>query len=128
MAAVTGPIIAGCGDEDGSIKKCTWTLTSADPTGVGVSIPEWSDRTWHVNNGTIGGATLTVESAATDTDADYAACKNAAGGAAIGITAVPGIATNIENSLFIRPRLNPVGSGASVVVTLIARRGNNMRQ
>lgn len=125
VAAVrdNNPLAAGA---DGSLIVVTWVLTTADPKGQAVCIPEWYDRTWHAY-GTIGGATLAIETAQTNTDAQFAACKNAAGGAAIAITSLPACAVNIENSMFIRPNLSTVGVGATVNVMLVARRMNPLR-
>lgn len=114
-------------DQDGSVMECFWTLTTADPKGDAVQIPEWMDRTWHFK-GTIGTAHVKVETAPTDTDADFAETKNAAGGATIDITALPAVVTPIENSRFARPRLNTAGAGATVTAHVICRRSNNMRQ
>jgi len=119
------PTSVGVGTEDGSVLKCVWLLTTADFVGQAVKIPEWSDQTWHMT-GTFGAATVVVETAPVDTDAQFSVCKNAAGGAAIGVT-VQGVVTPIENSQFMRPKLSVVGAGASITVTLIARRGNSMR-
>lgn len=119
------PTSVGVGAEDGSVLKCVWVLTTADLFGQAIKIPEWSDQTWHFT-GTFGGATVVVETAPVDTDAQFAVCKNAAGGAAIAVTA-QGVVTPIENSQYMRPKLSVAGAGASITCTLIARRGNSMR-
>lgn len=131
MAAVTPTMNGYAGQADGSILEVVWVLTTANNIGLGVSMDEWVDRTWHLKidgGGSLGSGTLAVETAPSDTDADYAACKNAAGGAAIAINAAPGVATSIENAGFMRPKLNGSTGASGVRVTLRARRPNPMRQ
>jgi hypothetical protein len=113
------------GAEDGSAIMFTWTLTTGNPDGEPVSIPEWFDRTWHAY-GTLGAATMQVEGSGDKTN--WAPCNNAAGGAVISITSLPKIISNIENSRWIRPNLSTPGAGASWTVILTARRQNPMRQ
>lgn len=131
MAAVTPTVTFYAGQGDGSILQAVWVLTTTDNIGLGFPMDEWVDRTWHLKidgGGSIGGGTLAVETAPTDTDADYAACKNAAGGAAIAISSAPGVATSIENAGFMRPKLNGSTGASGVRVTMRARRPNPMRQ
>lgn len=129
MAAILPTVTRSIGERDGSVLQAVWVLTTDDNIGVGVPMPEWVDRTWHVKidgGGSIGGGTVAVETAPTDTDADYASCKNAAGGAAISLTGAT-CATSIENAGFMRPKLNGSTGASGVRVTLLARRPNNMR-
>lgn len=129
MAAITPTITKGLASGDGSVIQAVWVLSTTDNIGVGFPMDEWVDRTWHVKidgGGSIGGGTVGVETAPTDTDADYAACKNAAGGAAISLTGAT-VATSIENAGYMRPKLNGSTGASGVRVTLRARRPNNMR-
>ena len=124
MAAVMPTIVRNVGAGDGSVFRAVWVLTTADNIGVGVPMPEWMDRTWHLKidgGGAIGGGTVAVETAPSDTDADYAPCKSAAGGAAISLTAAT-CATSIENAGYMRPKLNGSAGASGVRVTLTARR------
>jgi hypothetical protein len=130
MAAIQPTITHKVGDEDGSLMFAVWVLSTTDNIGIGVPMAEWIDRTWHVKidgGGSIGGGTVAVETAPSDTNADYAACKNAAGGAAISLTGAT-CATSIENVGFMRPKLNGSTGASGVRVTLLARRPNTMRQ
>ena len=131
MAAVTPTVTFYAAGQDGSVIQAVWILTTTDNIGLGFPMDEWVDRTWHLKidgGGSLGSGTLAVETAPSDTDADYAACKNAAGGAAIAINAAPGVATSIENAGFMRPKLNGSTGASGVRVTLRARRPNPMRQ
>lgn len=126
MAAVTPTITRNVGVADGSVFKAVWVLTTTDNIGVGIPLPEWMDRTWHLKidgGGSIGGGTVAVETAPTDTDVDYAVCKNAAGGAAISLTGAT-CATSIENAGYMRPKLNGSAGASGVRVTLTARRSS----
>lgn len=129
MAAIQPTITRAVGSGDGSVIQAEWVLNTTDNIGVGFPMDEWVDRTWHVKidgGGSIGGGTVAVETAPTDTTADYAACKNAAGGATISLTAAT-VATSIENAGYMRPKLNGSTGATGVRVTLRARRPNPMR-
>ena len=112
------------GDQDGSTKKVTWTLTTADHTGTAVKLPEWADRTIQFG-GTWGGATAIVEGS--QDNVLFGGLSNAAGGAAISKTADAGPVSIIELPIYMRPRLSVVGAGATVTATLLLRRANPMR-
>lgn len=124
--AVTPTFNNSAGQEDGSIKIVTWALTTADPTGVGVEIPEWADRTIQFT-GTWGGATAAFQGSNIDTDGLYGNLSNAAGAAAITKTADGAPIAVIELPRYVRPKLTTVGAGASVTATLMLRRANPMR-
>lgn len=115
MAAVT---VSNLG-ADGQVKKFTWTLTTADPTGE--PIPgawcEFADRTIYFL-GTWGGATAIWEGGDGSTYVQLTDAQTVL----ISKTA-NGIETVVEVPEFSRPRLSVAGAGASVVVTCIARRG-----
>lgn len=114
------------GTRDGSIRTVTWTLTTADPTGDAVEMPEWGDRTWTVS-GTFGGATCSIEGANTNSDTLFTTMSNAAGAAALTFTAL-GTKTVIELPMYMRPKLTTVGVGATLTVVLVMRRANPLRQ
>lgn len=101
--------------------KITWTLTTADATGDGIALPEHPDRCWHAT-GTWGGATATMQGSNTDTDGLYSALLNAVGGASITWTADGATKNSVESCLYVRPKLTTAGTGATVVVVLIARK------
>lgn len=124
MAVFTVTPAAGL-DQDRSIMVVTWVLTTADPTGDAYQIPEWIDKTWSAT-GTFGGATVEVQGSNTLPDADFIVMSNAAGGAILTFTAL-GCKTMIEGPRYVRPKLTTVGAGASITVTLCARRANPMR-
>jgi len=115
MAAVTITDISG----NGQVKKAVWTLTTADPTGgaIGPELLEHADRTVYFL-GTWGGATAAIEGGDGTT---YVAITDPQGNAVAKTTNA--IETLIETPEYIRPRLSTVGVGASVVVTMILRRG-----
>jgi hypothetical protein len=112
MASPTTTDING----DRSVMLVTWTLTTADHTGDAVSWADWADRSCQMT-GTWGGATAVLEGAnvatyisITDPQAN-AISKNA-----------DALEACTEITRFVRPRLSTVGSGATVVVTLLMRR------
>ena len=101
----------------------TWVLTTADPTGnpLGAEISQHTDLCWHAT-GTWGGATAAIQGSNTNTDGLYGAMTNASGGTAITWTADSAPKQQVEKPVFVRPKLTTVGAGASVTVTLFARR------
>lgn len=96
----------------------TWVLTTADPIGTAVQLPQHADLCWQVE-GTFGTATATIEGS--NAGVVYGGLTNAAGGTAATFTAA-GLKTIIERPLFVRPNLTTVGVGASVNVTVLARK------
>ena len=123
-ATVTSQI----GRADNSVVSYTWLLTTGDPTGDAAQIPEWADQTWQFGTATdtLGGATGAAQGSNTDVDADYQTLSNAAGATPATFAAF-GLKTVIENPRFVRPKLTAIGAGASITVTLIARRANPLR-
>lgn len=115
------------GEYDMSLFLATWTLTTADPTGTAVEIPEWADRTWQVGTGaeSFGGGTVAIEGCHSNVDGDFKTLSNAAGATPTTFTAV-GVKTVIELTRYMRPKITG-SAGASVTVTLMARRANPMR-
>lgn len=128
MAALTQQPI-DISEGEGYVKVAQWTLTSADPKGDPIELPEYNDITWTVlsTGTTLGGAVVSVRTGPNTTDADFCQCKNAAGGAAIALNAVATCATSIERSRYIAPYLSTVGAGATVVVHATMRRSNPKR-
>jgi hypothetical protein len=111
------------GAQDGSCILYTWALTTANADGASIQAPEWSDRTWQAQ-GTWGGATLTIQGSNDGTN--WFTLYNAATGVPITFTANGG-ATPIELPLYMRPNLTTAGSGATVTVTMLARRAQPLR-
>ncbi len=101
------------------VYRVTWTLTSADPTGDAVSLPQARDRCWQ-STGTWGGATMAAQGSNTNTDALFGAVTNANGGLAITETANSVCKNSLESCEFVRAKLTAVGAGATVVVVLNA--------
>jgi hypothetical protein len=108
---------------DGSVFLYQWTITTADHTGAAMENVQWADRSAQFQ-GTFGGATIILEGSNDGTN--YQLLKQAAGGSDISFTSA-GIAQLLEVCRYLRPRLSAVGSGASIVVSLVARRANPMR-
>lgn len=122
MALVT-PTITDIGDGRGGTKLITWVLTTADTTGVAVGpeLGQHSDLCWQAS-GTWGGATAAVQGSNTDSDALFGAMTNASGGSAITWTSDGAPKQSIEKPAYVRPKLTTGGAGASVTVTLFARK------
>ena len=123
MATVTPTFSRDIGESDGSLNFYTWVLTTANTDGEPVQAQQWADRTFQVV-GTFGGATCSIEGSNDGTN--WATLSNAAGSAAATFT-VAGIKAIIELPRFIRPNLTVAGSGASLTVTLLARRQQPLR-
>lgn len=122
-------ILSAVGDEDRSIKQATWALTTADPTGTAVEWPEYGDRTWSVSVGVAGGSILQIQGSNTNVEADFVVLSSAAGGTDLNfVVATAQCESSIEAPRFARAKLVTPGAGATVTVTLIARRGSGMRQ
>lgn len=123
MATVT-PTVTYPGNGDGSVILYSWALTTANPDGAPVQGPEWADRTWTAT-GTWGGATMAPQGN-NDGGASWMPLSNASGGADVAATANDVFST-VELPLFVRPNLTVVGAGATITVTLLARRATPMR-
>lgn len=108
---------------DNSVVLCTWPLLTANPDGTPFEMPEYADRTWQAT-GTFGGATLAFQGSNDGTN--WFPLSNAAGGSAATLTAAGGVAT-IELPRYVRPNLTTAGTGATITVTLLARRATPMR-
>lgn len=113
---------------DGSIMRVTWVLLTANPIGTPVAIPEWADKTWIIgaNAGdAFGGATCSLKGKNLNGETAVVLNKAATGATATAVAA--GVIATIENPVFVYPELTSVGAGATVTVTVMARRPNIMR-
>lgn len=124
-------------ENDRSIKKVIWTLTTANPIGLAVALPEWADKTFDIDGTSSGlswGGTAVCGLKGGNTGTSDAVLNPilmslATGGGAGNATtsAANKLMTVIENPLFVYPELTTVGVGATVRVTLICRRATPMR-
>lgn len=121
---ITPTFLNTLGRSDGSAVLATWVLTSADPVGHSVELPEFSNFTWQYE-ATWGGATLTLQGSNSGAGYFPLTKVNTAGTAATA-TADGGTATN-EVCRFVRPNLTVVGAGATVTVSLVANRATPVR-
>lgn len=122
MATVT-PTLAKVGDQDDSAVLFTWALTTANTDGSPLEWTQWADRCFQAV-GTWGGATLTIQGSNDGTN--WFSLSNAAGAAAATFTADGGKSI-IELPRYVRPNLTTPGAGATVAVTLLARRAQPLR-
>jgi len=120
---MANPTYVGDLSGDGSIISFTWALTTADPTGAYIDQTAWADRTFTAS-GTWGGATCTIEGSNDGTN--WMPLSDAAGAADATAAANKAI-TVVELTRYIRPNLTTVGVGATVTVTLVARKATPMR-
>ncbi len=113
-------------DGDVSVKRVVWVLTTANTDGAPLEFTEWADRTFQFGNSgdTLGGAVGAVEGS--NDGVTWYTLSNAAGATPATFSAF-GIKTIIELPQFMRPNLTTPGAGASITVTLIARRANPLR-
>lgn len=123
MATVTPSFSRDLGDADGSLNFYTWVLTTANTDGEPVQANQWADRTFQVV-GTFGTATCAIEGSNDGTN--WFTLSNAAGATAAAFTAA-GLKAIIELPRFIRPNLTTPGIGATLTVTLLARRQQPLR-
>jgi hypothetical protein len=113
--------------QDGSVRIFQWVLTTADPTGLAVCLPEWADRTWSVSVGAAGAATLKLEGSNTNVTADFATMHDAAVPATSSWASGPQCVNTVENPVFVRPNLTTPGAGATWTITLCARRASPIK-
>lgn len=121
-------------EQDMSIRKVTWVLTTANPQGKAVSMSEWADKTFDIDGTSAGnawgGATCAIQGGNTGAVGgaitNPQTLNNPAGGTALS-TSANKVAAVIENPLLIAPVLTTPGAGATVTVTAILRRNNIMR-
>jgi len=115
-------------EDDKSFIKCTWVLTTADPTGTSIACPEFNEKVWTIGNASgdaFGGATCSLQGI--NKSGDTLVTLNKAAGGAAATAAAAGVITTIENTLFVAPVLTSVGAGATITVTVVARRSNILR-
>ena len=124
MASAIPVMTRDFGSSDGSMIQAIWTITTAGIDGVPIQYPEYADRTFQCS-GTWGAATLAIQGS--NDNVTYFTLSNAAGATAATFTA-DGMKSVIELPRFIKPILTAVGAGATITVTLVARRANPMRQ
>lgn len=109
-------ILTRLNDEAGRLFE--WTLTSENPDGTPIEWAQWADRCFSAS-GTWGGATLTIRGS--NDGITWMTLSNAAGGTGATFTG-DGLKSIIELPRYVRPELTAPGTGASVNVTLMARR------
>lgn len=115
-------------EDDKGFVKVTWNLTTADPTGDLVAIPEFNDKVWTVgaqSGAAFGGATCSLQGI--NATGDTRVTLNKAAGGTTATAAAAAVISTIENTLFVAPTLTVVGAGAVIQVTLLARRANIIR-
>ena len=115
-------------DNDKAFIKCTLILTTADPTGALIAIPDFNDKSFTIGNAAgdaFGGATCSLQGS--NVLADTLVTLNKAAGGTAATAAVAAVISTIENTLFVAPVLTAVGAGATITVTLLARRANVLR-
>lgn len=120
---MANPTYVGDISGDNSVICYEWALTTADPTGTGIGQVNYADRTF-VAWGTWGGATLTIEGSNDGTT--WVALSNAGSASRATATADAAI-TIVELTRYVRPKLTTVGVGATITVSLAARRATPMR-
>lgn len=103
-------------DTPGNTYLYEWVLTTADATGVAISVPGASDKSIQFD-GTWGGATAVMEGS--NDNATFLPLTDPQGNA-ISKTA-DALEAIIENTLWVRPRLSSVGIGATISVRLLVR-------
>jgi hypothetical protein len=121
--ATVNPTISQFADNDQTTILAIWNLTTADADGLPFEWFQWADLCWQAV-GTWGGATLTIQGSNDGTN--WFSLSNAAGGSAATFT-TDGGKTTIERPRYVRPNLTTPGSGATVAVTLAARRAQQIR-
>ena len=119
--ATVNPAITHIGSQDGSVLKFEWTLTGTND-GAPMQFAEWADRSVAMT-GTWGGGTVVWEGS-NDGGVTYYTLNDPQA-VAISKTA-NALEQVIEVTEYARPRAS-VGV-TSVVVSVVVRRQNNMRQ
>ncbi len=115
-------IVRDVSDADQSTFKATWVLTTANPIGIAIEMPEWPDKTWTTTLGTVGGSVLEIQGSNTNVEVDFKVMLNAADGTVMSVATPPAILLQAENPLFCRPKLTTIGSGATQTVTVVGHR------
>jgi hypothetical protein len=124
MATVNPTFDALIEEQDRSIKKATWNLTTANNDGAPLELPSFAAQTWQAVGGPWGSATLSLEGS--NDKVNWFPLTRIYPGNAATFTADGGVSTN-ENPQYVRPRLSTVGTGAAIAVTLVAVRSTPVR-
>ena len=101
----------------------TWTLTTADPTGVAILFPQYIDRSIQIESVAFGASTCILEGSNDGTNFEPLRSPDSV---ALSFAAA-GLKQVLESTAQMRPRLSVVGVAATVVVTMLMRRNNPMR-
>jgi hypothetical protein len=109
--------------EDRSVLLPTWALATANPDGLPLNKPSYTQMTWTAQ-GTWGGATLTLQGSNDGTN--WFPLTKFASSTAATFTA-DGIVTTNEAPLYVRPNLTVAGAGATINVVLVAIRATPVR-
>lgn len=104
---------------DNSVRKVTWTLTTAAGDGAWVKFNEYRDRCISFQ-GTFGGATVILQGS--NDGGTTAFTLNDPLGTDISATAA-GMFQVMESPELVRARLSVVGVGATVTAIMVAGRG-----
>jgi len=105
--------------EDYNSIEILWeTMTSADGTGHGADVSQYSELSYQAT-GTFGGATVVMQGS-NDGGTTWATLRDDLGNA-LSLT-VAGLLSILEPVGMIRPFLSVAGAGADIDVTLFARR------
>ncbi len=108
--------------EDMSVLLATWSAGATGDSGIGVQYVPFADACVQVT-GTFGGGTVTIEGSNDNTT--WATLNNAQG-TALTFTAT-GLKQVTERPRYIRPAVTG-GAASAIVVTLLMRRPNPLRQ
>jgi hypothetical protein len=120
--AIVQPIFADISG-DGSVKKITWNLTTADTTGAAIDWCQWADRSVLFYATTWGTSTAVLEGSNDTTNFIGLADPQ---GTAISKTA-DAVESVLELTQWVRPRLSVPGTAAVVSVSLVCRRNQPLR-
>ena len=115
--ALVAPVIKDISKE-GSVQLVTWTLTTADHTGVGIEATPWADRSVMVQSVAYGTSTTGLEGS---NDGSVWVALADPQGTAISKTA-DSVEAILELTRYMRPRLTVVGTAATVTVSMLLRR------
>jgi len=121
MATVNPVVVNDVASDGGSVMSFTWNLTTANFDGAPADISAYPERAWQVT-GTFGGTGVVLLQGSND-GTNWAGLTSSTSTA---LTA-PNISETIERTRYVRPLINPVGVGAAVTVTMIARRPTPLR-
>lgn len=110
--------------QDRDFVLATWVLTTANPIGVAINLPDYTNKVWTIGNASgdaFGGAVCSLKGVQ-DTSTSTALVLNKASTGLTATSSAIDVVTTLENHLFVFPELTTVGIGATVTVRLLARR------